>query len=276
MLSTNGFDGPEHQDFLWENGPGAALLVHGFPGSPAEMLAVAEWFHERGWTVRGLLLPGFGPQIETLLERDVTEWQMAVSTALAELKRDYERVVLVGNSMGGALAIAAASADPPERLVLFAPFWRLDHILWQILPVVRLAFPSFPIFRLFKLDFDDPETRRGIRRFLPDADLDDPAVQREIRDYRLPIKVFNEIRSAGIAAHRAAPNVNVPTLIFQGRQDDLVQPTLTRQLANRLGGPAELIEIDAPHDITKISPASWTVITPALMDFLDIARTERS
>lgn len=273
MLKGAAFNDAEHDSFFWDGaGDSAALLIHGFPGTPLEMQPLARMLHHAGWTTQGLLLPGFGPQIEMLLEHSYDDWLEAALQALTVLRESYGRVLVVGNSMGGALAIAAAARVPVDGVVLVAPFWKLDHVLWQMLPALRLIFPTFPIFRLVKLDFSDPETQRGIRQFLPDADLSDPDVQTRIRDYRLPIKVFNEIRTAGMQAHRAAPMVRAPALIFQGMRDDLVQPQLTRQLAGRLGGPARLVEIDAPHDISRIDAGGWAQIEAALMDFVVIGK----
>ena len=64
------FQGDEHQPFHWNGGQPAALLVHGFPGTPAEMRPLGTALHQAGWTVYGPLLPGFGPDIVTLFERD--------------------------------------------------------------------------------------------------------------------------------------------------------------------------------------------------------------
>ena len=45
---------------------GAALLVHGFPGTPADMRPLAASLAAAGWDVDAPLLPGFGPEIITL------------------------------------------------------------------------------------------------------------------------------------------------------------------------------------------------------------------
>ena len=54
------FDGSEHRSFLWKGSDSAALLVHGFPGTPAEMRPLGTVLRNAGWTVRGLMLPGLG------------------------------------------------------------------------------------------------------------------------------------------------------------------------------------------------------------------------
>ena len=145
------FQGEEHQSFLLVGGRPAALLVHGFPGSPAEMRPVGEALHDAGWTVQGLLLPGFGPDIATLQQRRLEDWQAAVANAMASLRREHDPLLLVGLSMGGALALQAAADTPPDGLILLAPFWRLAgngawlQLLW---PAIRVIFPVSDLFAL--------------------------------------------------------------------------------------------------------------------------------
>ncbi len=39
---------PRHQPFLWPGSTAAALLIHGFPGTPAEMRPLAETLQPMG------------------------------------------------------------------------------------------------------------------------------------------------------------------------------------------------------------------------------------
>ncbi len=48
---ASAFDSPEHHPFVLRGGSNAALFVHGFPGSPAQVRPLAEALRTRGWTV---------------------------------------------------------------------------------------------------------------------------------------------------------------------------------------------------------------------------------
>ncbi|MEM7033366.1 MAG: alpha/beta fold hydrolase, partial [Chloroflexota bacterium] len=122
-----------YQPFHYLGGSSAALLVHGFPGTPAEMRPLGLVLHQQGWTVQGLLLPGFGPQIGNLFEQDYQIWCQAVLSALTALQKNHKTVLLVGYSMGGALALQTATQRPPDALVLVAPFWRLGNLMHKSL-----------------------------------------------------------------------------------------------------------------------------------------------
>jgi carboxylesterase len=265
----NAFQGEEHQPFEWEGGRPAALLVHGFPGSPAEMRPIAEILHAQGWTTHGVLLPGFGPEVENLADKTQEEWMIAVSSRLSQLQRRHRPVILVGNSMGGALAItvAAQSVHPPDGLILFSPFWKVPHIAWDALPFIKLVFPNPRIFKYLNLDFNDPEVRDGIHNFMPSADLDDPEVQQAIRDFPVPIKMFSEIRRTGQAAHKAALSMQTPALVIQGRQDHLVRPDLTRKLISRFRAPVWYRAVQAEHNAIDPSLPDWASVRQEVLSF---------
>jgi carboxylesterase len=271
----NAFEGEEHRAFFRLAGGGrAALLVHGFPGSAAEMRPLADILHADGWTTQGLLLPGFGPEIATLGERSVSEWSVAVTRAVADLRAEHQTVILVGNSMGGALSIAAAASAPVEGLVLFAPFYTVDNLLWKALPVLRYVIPKFKPFKVFKPDFTDPEFQEGTRNFLPDADFDDPEFQRQTLEFEVDTRIFANIRAVGVRAYASAPDVRVPSLVIQGDADDLVTPENTRKLINRLGSSPQYLEVAASHNPLDPDAPYWDTVVNAIRQFTRQLQTE--
>ncbi len=182
------FQTDEHRTFTWQGTRDiAALLIHGFPGTPLEMRPVATTLYEHGWTVHAPLLSGFGEEIDSLPTRTHQDWFTGVEQALLNLKKFHQRVIIVGLSMGGALATQLASKHKIEALYLLAPFWKLNHILWHSLPVLQYAIPQFKPFKLFKPDFKDESMRKGMKGFLPQADLDDPETQRAIIEFAVPV-----------------------------------------------------------------------------------------
>ncbi len=267
MFPGSAFHGAEHQPFYHLGGEAAALLIHGFPGTPAEMRPLARVLGEKGWTTRGLLLPGFGPQIERLLDHTYEDWLAEAESALSELRKQHQPVMVVGYSLGGAIAILLAARHMVDGLVLLAPFWKVDHVLWSLLPILKPVFRHIRPFRLMKLDFSDPEVRGGIHNFLPDADLDDPVVQQQIRDFRLPLELFSQIRLAGQQAYRSAPLILAPTLIFQGSQDELVRPALTCSLVNRFATSPTYVEVPGKHDLPVQNAIGWSTTRERLLGF---------
>lgn len=260
------FTTPDHQPFFWRNGPVAALLVHGFPGTPAEMRRVGQVLYDDGWSVRGLLLPGFGSEFATLGHRRHADWMHAIGTALDELWQEHSTVVLVGNSMGGALALRTAIHHPVEGVVLFAPFWRIDSWLDKTYPVAARLLPNVRPFA--GANFKNPRIRAGVHSLIPDANLDDPDVRAALRRLSLPMHALGQVRHSGQLGYEAAPHVTAPVMIVQGQDDPLVRPHLTRQLAERLPNLAAYLEVPGQHELVQGATPAWNEITAALRRFL--------
>jgi carboxylesterase len=249
------------------------LLIHGFPGTPAEVRGIGAALAGNGWHARGPLLPGFGPDIVTLADKRRTDWLEAVGAEWGALLAEHDPCVLVGFSMGGALALNLAQRYPPDRLVLIAPFWRLPGLLPRLVPVLKLVMPEMRPFK--DADFDAPEVQAGFQRLLPDVDLDDPQVRDYLREeLTLPLSVIDEVFRLGAEAHRLARTVSVPTLVIQGRDDQMARPELTRKLVERLGdGPADgqvvYREIGGPHELIHEGSEQQAEVIELITDFLN-------
>lgn len=247
----------------------AALLVHGFGGTPAEMRALAGALHGAGWTVEALLLPGFGADIATLTERRHEEWLAAVETAAQRLAGEGHRpLLLVGYSMGAALALTLAGKIRPDGLIALAPFWWAER--WWTRPLEFFLRPFLPIgFRpLRKADFSSPQLRQGISKFMPGLNLDDPAAQAAMRDFRVPLGLIDQLRTLSRRLWAALPQVSAPTLVVQGTRDSVVRTPQTRRLLRWLPNGAQYVEVDSEHDLTLPENPAWPQVEAAVLDFV--------
>lgn len=261
------FQGEHHADFLIECGQAAALLIHGFPGTPAEMRPLASTLNDAGWTTRGLLLPGFGAQIDSLFQRKSQDWIDAAVEALRSLQASHQPVVLIGYSMGAAIAIHAAARLKPDRLILLAPFWQLGTRGQRA--IFRLTKPIVRHLRPFsRANFEDPRLHRFLNQFLQDADLADPEVQQMIRRAKVPVDLFEHVYTLGQQAYHLAVQIDRPVLILQGRRDPVVKPELTQQLLRQFSGSIEYVEIDAPHQLIDPALPDWPHLERMLLEFV--------
>jgi esterase/lipase len=270
LPSLAALDTPEHQPLTLDGGAPAAVLAHGFGGTPAEMRGLAYALHGRGWTVNALLLPGFGSDITTLTARRYTEWVDAVAMAAVELtERGHRPVMLVGYSMGAAASILAAQDAHPAALVLLAPFRWPEP--WWMRGVEFIVRPFLPIgFRpLRKADFSSPQLREGIGKFMPGMDLDDPQVQAALRDFRVPLGLIDELRGLSRRVTTEAPRVGMPALIVQGQHDTVVRAAATQRLAAALPAGTRYLEVDAGHDLVWQANPAWPEVSRAVTDFAD-------
>jgi len=260
------FDGSEHRSFLWKEGDPAALLVHGFPGTPAEMRPLGTVLKNAGWTVQGLMLPGLGADIESLDKRTAMDWSEAVENAMEELKRHHSLSLLVGYSVGGAVALHAAQEQRPSGLVLLAPFWSYgEGWLSRWWPVVRLFFRR--VKPLKRADFSTTEVRRGLQRMFKNIDLENPQIQQALRQLTISLRPIEEIRRLGESAFARASKIDVPTLVIQGSRDKVVPPIRTKHLITGFINRVEYHELDAGHDLIDPESGAWNQVNECLLLF---------
>jgi len=112
----------------------ACLLLHGWICTPADYGALPQALDAAGWDVYCPLQLGHGTTPRDL--RGVTADRLLAHARqhYAAVRRRYQRVVLVGFSMGGAMAAMLAAEHPPDRLVLVAPFCGVRHRWYYLLP----------------------------------------------------------------------------------------------------------------------------------------------
>lgn len=271
------FEGPSHEPFRLRRADvdgdrsdarpaRGALLLHGFTGTPAELRGLAAVLASDGWIVDVPRLPGHGPEIRDIADHSADEWVATALEAGRALRAEgIGELLVVGHSVGAALALATAAELRPDRVVVLAPFaWAVPP--WQRLagPVLRLVLP--PGVRLFgRMNLDDPETRRGIEGFLPGLDLDDPSIVAGLRELRVPVRLFEQLFRVAAMAERAAPGVDVPVLAIQGLRDPVARPERTRELLAQLPAPPRVLELDAEHDLlTERSPVRDDVLRAIL------------
>jgi carboxylesterase len=243
----------------------AALLLHGYLGTPRELRPLGEALAAAGVTTRAELLPGFGEAGRPRLRRVRAEdWLDAARAAWLDVTRDATHRTLVGFSMGGALALALA-ADPevrPDALVLLAPYWRMADRRAALLPVAHYVIPRFQPFG--RLDFTDPATRLKLAETAPGVDLDDPEVQRGFQEgITVPTHSLYQLRRLGQRASRSRLAPRTSRVIVQGLEDPTTLPRDSRDLSRMIG--ARLIEVPADHMLVDNTAPAWERVRDAVI-----------
>ena len=105
-------------------------------------------------------------------------------------------------------------------------------------------------------------------KFMPDFDMDDPAVQASMRDFTVPVAMLDELRKAGRHARQAVSHIQVPLLVLQGWQDELVPARQTRRFLRDYAGPIHYLELPAAHDLADATRPAWPHVTAAVTRFL--------
>lgn len=217
----------------WEGGPGGALVLHGFTGSPNTMRAVASALAGAGLAVELPLLPGHGTQLDDLVPMRWAHWAEAAEDALERLEPRCERVVVVGLSMGGTLAcwLAARRAE-----------------IAGIVVVNPLVDPPAASFREVLEGLLDSGVEVGphIGSDIKAAGVGDLAYGGS------PLRALLSLFEATDALLGELALVRCPVLLFSSREDHVVPTSSGDVLAAAVGGPVERVWLEDSYHVAPL------------------------
>lgn len=222
---------PGAEEFRFDAGSSGALLIHGFTGCPASMRPLGEWLAEHGVSSAGPRMPGHGTTWEDLDGTTWQDWEREVERALANLRSRCSDVVVVGLSMGGAMAIhtAAKHADEIRGVAVINALIRR--------PDLALA----PLARLFT------RTTKGVGN-----DIKRPG-QDEIVYDRIPLRAAAQMGKLIRMADAELPSLTLPLLVFSSPEDHTVKPENSRRILHRAGSAQkELIPLPNSYHVATM------------------------
>ncbi len=225
---------PGAEPFFWDGNEIGCLMVHGFTGTPKELRWMGEYLAGRGFTVLGVRLAGHGTSMEDMLQTGWHDWFGSVKDGYRELVSREKRVVVLGLSMGGALALHLAAHVPALGVVAMSTPIRLTSPYARFLPVIRYFVKYMP---------------KGKGTWV------DPSVEKWHISYsHYPTESILELRRFLRHLRDDLPEVSVPVLLMQSRTDNLVSPENVEEVAGLLSGApsVETFWVDASdHVITE-------------------------
>lgn len=208
--------------FSYAGGDVGVLLIHGFGGLPGELRSVAEALATQGYSVEAPLLAGHGSTQEALAATSWGDWVDSTTAPLAGLQERCRLALLVGFSMGGAIALhLAANSTPCAGLVTISTPIRLSNPLLPLLPLARRAIPY--IYPLRQVNLTRPGVIERLRTYIPDLDVDpnDAAAVAEVkRTFKVSVEAVYQLVGLLRQTSLELPFVNVPALLIQARDDE--------------------------------------------------------
>ena len=222
------------------------VVLHGFTGNPSSMRGVAEAMMSAGFDVELPRLPGHGTTIDDMQTTGWADWYAAADQAIADLAARVDQIVVIGQSMGATLALAAALKHPAiAGLVCINPATRPP----------------------------DEATSTMIDEFIEDGLLVVPGEGSDIADPEsfdiaydgtplLPLKSFV---SDGIVPIRDRfGELKMPLRLFTSRQDHVVAPADSTHLAKTYGGPVEHTWLERSYHVATLDYERDVVIAESV------------
>lgn len=208
-----------------EDAPVGCLLIHGFSGSPPEMRWLGAYLAERGARVEGVRLAGHGTQPEDLRHLTWRDWLKSASEGLERLHHEGRKVVVIGFSMGGLLAIRLCAAQPDlvaGLIAISSPIYFRDRRI-HLIPIVR-------------------HVVRWHHVKSPSLHTDPTAHTRYVSYRRYPLIAVDQLLNLMRTTRKVLPQVRTPVLIMHGMRDDVVHPRSAGYIYRHIGSPRRDLE----------------------------------
>lgn len=96
------------------------LCIHGFTGGPYELQPLVDYLKETtDWKIVVPILPGHGEMLD-LKKVKAENWMMEAELALRRLQKEVDKIIIIGFSMGGVIAMYLANRYKIDQLVLLS------------------------------------------------------------------------------------------------------------------------------------------------------------
>jgi len=207
------------------------VLVHGLLASPAEVQGCAERLRAGGHPVLAVRLAGHGTSPADLQQYGWQDWLASLERGFDLMRKLAERIVVVGFSTGGGLALQLAADRPPGLagvVAVSAPV-KLRNRAFHLAPVLhganKMTAWSSNSGGWVAFHSNDPEH--------PD-----------INYRKIPVRAIYELKRFIEAMKRRLPDVVAPVTLIQGSDDPVVDPKSAGLIYKRIASQEKaLVEV---------------------------------
>ena len=239
------------EPFAHGEGGAGVLAFHGFTGSPFEVRALGDLLREHGFGVLATPIAGHSTHVDDLAKTTADDYVREAERAFDEAAARFERVYVVGLSLGGTLALHLGANRPVAGIVtISAPLF--------LYPLVRATLPL-------------------IEQWLPQlhTPANFAAWQGNVVGYKtMPIgaakilvEVLNRVRAE-------LEQVRAPLLVIHTTRDLTVPVDSAREIFDRAASEDKALElIDAGSHLMTIEP-NLSLIDAIIVDFLKRLETD--
>lgn len=228
----------------------AVLLMHGLTSGAAQMVPMARYLNDHGYTVRSVNLAGHGTYPEDLLHTTAEDLIAKAEYDYAQLQAENDTVYASGVSTGGLLSVYLASKHPELAgiIPISAPIWLCPG-----------SFISQPY----------PENQVWLDRPLGIK----PGLFRKyhIHYEKIAIRIFDELRRLMelVKAPALLSRVRCPALVIQAQDDDVAEPKSADYILEHIASSekSQYFPQTGGH-LCLLNDGCYTVFSKAL-DFLE-------
>lgn len=208
----------------------AILLLHGFTGSPSSMRPLAESLHDTSATLSVPRLPGHGGTWQQLRRTGWDRWRQAAIAAYDDLADEHPGVIVVGQSMGGALALALGIDRSPDAIVTVNPALHIDSPLAPALPLLWPFVATVPSIG---------------------GDVEKAGVVEGAND-RTPVRAAASMHRGLAGLREELWMIGCPVTVCLSGRDGVVSPRSFRTLRSRLSAPPRTVALRRSRHVATL------------------------
>ena len=225
---------PTAEPFFFPGGKTGCILVHGFTGTPKEMRLMGDYLNKNEITTIGVRLAGHASQISDMIRTQWRDWLISVEDGINLLSNFCDNIFVVGLSMGGILALMAASRyDINGAIAMSTPYTISND--WRTKFAKQLSLFT-PFIKKEQSDTVDQETSKN--------HVDYPMY---------PTRSIAELYNLIETLHRSIDQIHVPVLLINSIKDKTAPPSHAEKY--RLKIPSSFFEVltlkNSGHVITE-------------------------
>ncbi|MDQ0246705.1 carboxylesterase [Bacillus fengqiuensis] len=199
------------EPFYFKGNDIGLLISHGFMGTPQSVRFLGESLSRYGYTVLGPRLKGHGTHYQDLEKCTHEEWLAELERGYPILKEQCSTIFVMGQSMGGTLALWLADKYP--------------NIKGIILINAALSVPAFEYLKgkagpKFISEKEPDLKARGIH---------------EITYPNTPLRSIHELQKLMEKTPAIIPSITHPILCFKSAEDHVVPPENTEYIIEHIG-----------------------------------------
>jgi len=233
----------------------AVLLLHGFTSSTDTVDSLIPHLEKASIPFERPILRGHGTRYQDLRGVRARDWYVDAERALIKLYTEGHRVVVVGLSMGGLLALDLATRHPEmiAGVVTVAAALKfkdpLASVAWLVAKFVRY-FPS------------------------PQAYTDLELAKRGTNYKKFPVDAFVSLYRYSKSIAERLPEVHVPIRVLQSKADQIIAPESANIIYEKVSSPLRQIVWfeESGHEMMQDCEAE--AVLTEIMAFIDTFRVQ--
>jgi len=185
-----------------ENSTSIVIFVHGFMGSPIQFERMSNYLYGKGFSTATVLLPGHGDSALTFTKVKLSDWEEHLKNEIEHFS-NYDKIFLVGHSIGGLLCLNASVGNKKIKAVAAISS-----------PLKLYIFHPIGLFRKAKLLFQNKNVK-NVYKHANNVKLSPSFIFHFRRSLKHPYSLMEKTKST-------LPNIKIPVLIVHSSKDETV------------------------------------------------------